>query len=357
MESNSNHSTTEDVSQTQVDQNQTDPWAAAFAALEQKDKKDSKTDTTGELLGNQDKPGVGQPDGQAASDSQTGNQGGPGTAQIHDGNAGAINDVAHDGNGDQNQTGGLGADSGDDGAQAGEPGEGDHLGLSEQELEDYRNIVVEDLRDRVTQQVNQEFIKQGVMAYNGIVGANINDERITKRDKDGVPHFYNPETGREFGGDNPRAQAQAWCESYNKELESAFNNACHQAEQKALGDEVNELAVLEFAPTYERMDPVRQKLFDNLVSDYEIKDDAGEVVGYSCDLNSAAATVERLVESIQSFAPKPAEGEQAQPQNAPQGPVTDMPNRAVAVTTQPGSPKSIEEALLNYQNNLLNSVK
>lgn len=354
-----NTAKTQSGSQAPVDQVQADPWAAAFAALEQKDEKDSKADSANgsiEAVDTSQANGSAQGREGANSSLSAGNNSGFENSAGNDTSSVTDNANTEQGDSDQGMAGGLDSGTGESG-ELGEQATGNSdSDFTEQDLEEYRELIVNDIRDRVAQQVNQEFIKQGVMSYNGVVGANINDERICKRDSDGVPHFYNPETGREFTGDNPRQQAQDYCRSYNEELEQAFNRACAQMESKFATDEATELAVLEFAPTYEKMDPVRQRLFDDIVSDYEIKDNSGEIIGYNCDLNRAAATVERMVASIQSFAPKQEDpGTNSAPQSG--GPVLDMPNRAAAVTTQPGSPKSLEEALMNYQNNLLDSRK
>lgn len=193
------------------------------------------------------------------------------------------------------------------------------------------------------------------MGHDGIVGATIDDPRICKRDRDGVPHFFNPETGREFTGDNPRAQAQAFVDSYNKELEEKFNQACSQYSQRLASEEAVGLAVLEFAPKYEKMDPVKQGMFDVLVSQFEVKDDSGEVVGYDVDLDSVAARVDQLVETIQSFAPKNEEPQGETVVNST--PALDMKNSVAVAQQQNREPQSVEDALLMIQNQMLESRK
>jgi hypothetical protein len=210
---------------------------------------------------------------------------------------------------------------------------------------------MEDIRERTMSDVAAAYIKQGVRATNGRLGATINDADVCKRDSDGVPRFYNPETGREFTGDNPRRQAQEWVDDYNRELADAFNRTCAEYSKKLLEKEDGRLAIIEFAPKYKQLDPVRRSMFESIIEDYEVTDKDGNIVAYSCDLDKALAAVNRQVEVIRKkFASKAPEEKPAQPS----GPALDTPSTGGSQDAG-GRPqfKSLAEAMEWEQDQLL----
>lgn len=316
-----------------------DSWEAAFAALDKKNKE--TTEVNAELNGNNNED----------ADSSAGSKDDR-DSKANDGNTGSITPEARDDNVDEDNAGGLdnsaGADSGSNDGDS-----GDLLGISEEEIQEYRDGIVEEIRDRAINDIAQEFIKRGIRHKNGKLGATIEDEDICKRDEDGVPRFYNPETGREFTGDNPRRQAQEWVEDYNKELARAFNEACEGYSNKLMESEMPQIAVLEFAGTYDKLDPIRKMMFENIIEDYEITDNNGDLIGYSCDLNKALNAVNRQVESIQAHA------KTMKPETPASGPALDIKNSSGAVSKPDEKPefKSLEEAMLWQQNQLLANQK
>lgn len=225
------------------------------------------------------------------------------------------------------------------------------LGISEDEIAEYRDGLVEDVRDRTVGDIAKAFIDRGIRHRDGKLGANLDDPDICKRDSDGVPRFFNPETGREFTGDNPRRQAQEWVDDYNRELADAFNSACEKYEAKLMEQEAPSLAVIEFAPTYEKLDPIRRGMLDSVLEDYEIVED-GQVVGYSVDLPKALALVDRQVAMIQGYAKANAPKKEETPAT---GPALDMGNSASAVGGSGEKPnfRSLAEAMEWQQNQLL----
>lgn len=211
------------------------------------------------------------------------------------------------------------------------------------------------MTDRAIDEISKAFIDKGIRHQDGKLGASINDPDICKRDEDGVPRFFNPDTGREFSGDNPRRQAQEWVEDYNKELAEAFNKACGQYVDKLMEDQAPQLAVLEFGPKYDQLDPIRQGLLDSIIEDYEITDDDGAVIGYTCSLDAALGAVNRQVAMIQEYyrSNHPSEKQEAS------GPALDMKNSAAMANRSGEAPnfKSLEEAMEYEQNKLLEKMK
>lgn len=312
-------------------QMEVDPWAAAFAALEQKNEKDDK-------IGDES----GKPDGESATNAENpdGNQD---TGDVDDGEGQQASVV----------DGQPGVDTGGDPESDGESGE-DSFGITEEFINEYQENLVDDIREQAINDVAKAFINKGIRHQNGVLGATIDDPDICKKDSDGIPTFYNPDTGREFTGDNPRRQAQEWVDDYNKELARVFNQTCENYEKQLVEREAPSLAVLEFASKYEELDPIRQGMFDNVIEDYEIKDDNGNVIGYSCDLDKALDLVNRQVEMIQGYVRENSKKEVPNAQPDQSGPVLDMKNSAGAVQTDANQPpKSLEEAMLRIQNDML----
>lgn len=327
------------INQTE-DQNQPieiDSWEKAFAALEPKSTQD---------------------DTAVASDGDAGN----GTAGIQDPGANdgeqKVPDLNEAGNPVSSEAvdGGLDSDVGisdeADGSSAGSV-----FGISGVDIEQYREKLDKDIRDRTLSEIAKEFIKRGVRNTDGVIGATIDDEDICKRDEDGVRHFYNPETGKEFYGSNPRREAQEWVDDYNREIARLFNKACLQYEQHLKQEAEPGIKVMEFAPKYNKLDAIRKGMFDNVIQDYEIKDDAGKVVGYSCDLDKALALVERQITMIQSYA-KQHKQSQPQAQQQQTGPALDMKTSSGAM--QGGEQKEVQslaEAMERLQDMKLQNLK
>lgn len=304
-----------------------DPWAAAFEAL---DKKDEATA--------EDAPPAGGADGLDAD------------AEVAGGADTAADDAADDA-GAAAEPGEPGDLGGEDSSTYGASAFPD-LEVTEEDVKSYREKLEKEVQDEAISAVAKAYIDQGVRHRNGVLGAHIDDEDICKRDRDGVPHFFNPETGREFTGDNPRRQASEWCDDYNKQLADAFNDSCEQYAKKLMDDRSAQLRVMEFAPKYDKLDDVRKSMFESIIEDYEIRDSDGTITGYSCDLDKALAAVNRQVKVIQQrFA---GQGHKA----VPTGPALDMPTggRQVQSDDHPEF-KSVAEALEWQQDQILKNSR
>ena len=302
-----------------------DPWAQAFEALNQIGKEDAEAD----------------PD----TADGAGEQGGPAD---DDGAQQVIPDNDEGGDGDDGQ-GIVGEPDNDDGDGNREIDDNarNPFHVRDEDPEVFRKEVEENARTQAINDIAQEFIKRGIRNSNGRLGASLDDPDICKRDDDGVPHFYNPETGREFTGDNPRRQAQEWIEDYNNELARVFNSACEKYEKHLLEQSMPAIAVMEFAPKYNKLDPIRKGMFEDVIKDYEIEDESGKLIGYSCDLDKALALVDRQIATIQSYAKA---NSQKQQQQQPTGPALDMKTSSGAVqVSNNDAPKSLAEAMERIQ--------
>lgn len=315
-------------------QTEVDSWEAAFAALDSigKENLEEPSDSNGDDTGGSDTDAGNAGEGEGLSDSIE----------------------AGDSSQDEGDVGGLGSDTGSDGQENGNAFTG-MFGVTEESIEKYESDLAEGFKDQAINEVAQEFIKRGIRNHNGSLGATLDDPDICKRDSDGVPRFYNPETGREFTGDNPRRQAQEWVDDYNKELARVFNETCRQYEDYLMKEAAPGIAVMKFAPKYEKLDDIRRGMFDNVIEDYEIKDNDGKVVGYSCDLDKALALVERQISMIQSYAKQRQSTAQ---EEKPSGPALDMKTSSGAVASgEREAPKSLADAMEMLQDQQLEKMK
>lgn len=332
----------ESVATDQVAYPQDDPWAAAFAAINQEGQTDGEESSdTNEASGDNTNVPEGTNSGTdttgATSDSLGGAEGTDGGQDNLDGA--------------ESQT----PESDNSGLQGGGEGGED---WEEIDVQSFRSNLQASAENQAINDVARDFIKRGARHRNGALGARPDDPDIMKRDEDGVPHWYNPDTGQEFMGENPRRQAKEWCEDYNNELAQIFNSECQKQIDKIMGESESQLAVLEFAPKYNSLDPIRQAMFDSIVEDYEIKDASGNAIGYSIDLDKALAAVNRQVQMIQQ---QVRSQQSAQPESNPQtnssGPALDMKSNASKTNDTNAQPKSLAEAMEMLQKQELEKNK
>jgi len=308
-----------------------DPWIAAFAALEQK----------------------AQEDGKATSDAD-GDNGADGDPNATGGEKLPDNDESIDNNVSQVDVGGSDLDDRGDGEESGSAFSG-MLGITEEQIEQYEKDFDERIKNKTITDIAAEFIKRGYENTNGILGISIDNPKVCKRDNDGVPHFYNFETGQEFRGENPRRQAQELCDDYNRALADAFNEACAKYEAHLRQQEEPSMAVMRFKPKYDKLDDIRRGMFENFIEDYEVRNDKGELVGYSCDLDKALASVDKQIATIQNYA-KSMQQKQQSEQQQPAGPALDMKTSSGAMSAGDIKIDSLEKALEFEQNKLIESL-
>lgn len=280
-----------------------DPWTAAFAAMESIDSGNAGDDPT---------------DGTETEPNST------------DGTAGA--------------TGRDGAlDAGDTGGQP----PADTEGEPEFDYAGFVGAQSEQMKAAAIKEVAEYMVSKGIRNQQGRLGATINDPDIYKRAEDGTVSFINPDTGKPFTGDNPRAQAKQWVDQYNEELKETFDRMARSRHSELMETQkpVNEL--MAFAPVYEKLDPVRRDMLDALIEDYEVHDADGQAIGYSCDLNAALAQVNRQITKIR----------ESQTKVEPSAPEVAM-KTGTGQSEIGGAPefKSLAEAMEWEQNNQLSKL-
>lgn len=305
-----------------------DSWEAAFAALEQRNKKESE-ETPADRDGQPDAEGSGEAEGTSGSDAEPVAQGQSDDAQLD------------------------GADTGGSGAADGAAGETvSEFDYSAEEVNETISSIESSIEDQAVSDVANAMKASGKIRVtrDGKLGASINDPDIYTKDEDGVPTYINPETGRPFTGDNPRAQAKQWVDDYNAELEQAFNKIAQQRIDELKKENEPIVRTLKFAETYKKLNDVQRDMLDSLIEDYEVKDEDGNAIGYSCDLDKALAQVNRQISKLTERG-KALHPKQEKP--APTEPALDMPQSTGSSENKPPQFKSLAEAMSWSQDQML----
>ncbi len=309
-----------------------DSWEAAFAALEQRNKKEPEETPAGRD-GQPDAGESGQAEGTSGSDVEPMAEGQSDDAQLD------------------------GADTGGSGAADGAAGETvSEFDYSAEEVNETISSIESSIEDQAVSDVANAMKASGKIRVtrDGKLGASINDPDIYTKDEDGVPTYINPETGRPFTGDNPRAQAKQWVDDYNAELEQAFNKIAKQRIDELKKEKEPIVRTLKFAETYKKLNDVQRDMLDSLIEDYEVKDEDGNAIGYSCDLDKALAQVNRQISKLTERG-KALHPKQEKP--APTEPALDMPQSTGSSENKPPQFKSLAEAMEWSQNQQLKQRK
>lgn len=305
-----------------------DSWEAAFAALEQRNKKESE-ETPANRDGQPDAEGSGETEGTSGSDAEPVAEGQSDDAQLDGSNAGGS--------------------SAADGATGETVSEFDY---SAEEVTETISSIESSIEDQAVSDVANAMKASGKIRVtrDGKLGASINDPDIYTKDEDGVPTYINPETGRPFTGDNPRAQAKQWVDDYNAELEQAFNKIAKQRIDELKKEKEPIVRTLKFAETYKKLNDVQRDMLDSLIEDYEVKDEDGNAIGYSCDLDKALAQVNRQISKLTERG-KALHPKQEKP--APTEPALDMPQSTGSSENKPPQFKNLAEAMSWSQDQML----
>lgn len=161
----------------------------------------------------------------------------------------------------------------------------DQIGYTNQDYAEIQNRIVQSVRQQAAMAANEKFRQEGI--------EKVTLTQLYQRDEDtGRVTFHNPDDP-DHPFDN-RAQAQAWVDSYNSQIEAEWVNYANQMQQQFAQQTLPAMRLVAFAPIYDSMDKRTQKYFDTLIRNYGVKDSTGAVVGYSCDLNAAYAQAREL---------------------------------------------------------------
>lgn len=199
-----------------------------------------------------------------------------------------------------------------------------------------QQAIVDQLNRQAVAQARQQFQKDGIREFTM--------DDVYERTQDGRVIYHNPDDpNRPFSS---RMEAQQWIDSFNKQVQTALIQTATQIRDKNAKAAMPAIRLLQFAPVYDVMDPAIREVFDDLISDYEIKNRAGKVVGYSCDLEKMAMKASRLAKKYNNNPRKRSTNAKMGKQKARKSPALDAKSRGSSRSTKTDDePQTMEEAM------------
>ena len=203
-----------------------------------------------------------------------------------------------------------------------------------------QQAIVDQLNRQAVAQARRQFQKDGIREFTM--------DDVYERTQDGRVVYRNPDDpNRPFAS---RMEAQQWIDSFNKQVSEALIKTATEIRDKNARAAMPALRLLQFAPVYDVMDPNIREVFDDLISDYEVKNRAGKVVGYSCDLEKMAMKASRLASKYNS-SPKKGGGSGKVRKPGPQkSPALDARTHGTAAGSKGDrEPQTLEEAMMRLK--------
>lgn len=200
----------------------------------------------------------------------------------------------------------------------------------------------------IVDQLNRQAVKAAAAQFkkDGIREFTMDD--VYERTQDGRVIYRNPDDpNRPFAN---RMEAQQWIDSFNKQVQEALYAKATEIRDKNARAAMPALRLLQFAPVYDVMDPAIREVFDDLISDYEVKNRAGKVVGYSCDLERMAMKASRLAKKYNASPKKRGGSGKISKQGTRKSPALDARTRgSSAGSKSDAEPQTLEEAMKRYK--------
>lgn len=199
-----------------------------------------------------------------------------------------------------------------------------------------QQAIVDQLNKQAVTQARQQFQKDGIREFTM--------DDVYERTQDGRVIYHNPDDpNRPFSS---RMEAQQWIDSFNKQVQTALIQTATQIRDKNAKAAMPALRLLQFAPVYDVMDPAIREVFDDLISDYEVKNRAGKVVGYSCDLEKMAMKASRLAKKYNNSPRKQTANAKMGKQKVRKSPALDAKSRGSSRNSKrDDEPQTMEEAM------------
>ena len=182
----------------------------------------------------------------------------------------------------------------------------------------YAGADLQAVEQQLTQQVSQLAVRQAAAEFQkeGIRPITMND--LYRRDEStGRVVYQNPDDPtRPFSN---RMEAQQWIDSFNSQLRQEIQTKARSINRELQKQVAPTRNLIRFVPRYEGMSQEAQEILDDLIEGSEVRNARGEVVGYTCDLDSMASRAERMAAKYSRS--KRSKGEAKQQQRRP---ATDM---------------------------------
>ena len=186
-------------------------------------------------------------------------------------------------------------DAADDGDEEDEALEDDRQDPDGGSGDGYEGADYQDLQDQLTSEIQHAAMQQAVAEYqrDGVRPITMND--LYQRDQStGRVTYINPDDrSRPFSS---RMEAQQWIDSFNSQLRQEIQTRARAVSRELSKQMAPARRLLAFAPTFDAMDAQTREVFDDLVEGFEVRNQQGDVVGYTCDLNRMAERARRMAE-------------------------------------------------------------
>lgn len=212
------------------------------------------------------------------------------------------------------------------------------VGYGSDDYQDIQNKILESVRRQAAIAANEKFREEGIQK--------VTLTQLYQRDEEtGRVTFHNPDDpDRPFEN---RAQAQAWVDSYNGQIEAEWVNYANQMQQQFANQTLPAMRLMSFAPVYDSMDQDTKDVFDLLIRNFGVTDSTGALIGYSCDLNAMYAQAREIAALKSGSASTGTTAGQVieQAVNNPTGPALDATTSGSDTSSnKPVDPKDLNEA-------------
>lgn len=125
-------------------------------------------------------------------------------------------------------------------------------------------------------------------------------ELVERDERTGNIEFINPDRS---SGDrktyfSSRSEAQSWVDTINKQIDSEATNYAKKEQQRLIQENAPIFNLYRFAPTLDSMSELEINFLDDIIEPYGVTNGRGEVVGYNCNLNQAAAQARKMANNF-----------------------------------------------------------
>lgn len=146
----------------------------------------------------------------------------------------------------------------------------------------YNKAIIQQTRQLAAQAAAKEFKEKN---YRKIT---VMDLR-TQDDRGNVSYNDPDHPNRSF---NSRYEAQQWVDSFNQQVDYDFKQVSSKYEKQYAEKVRPTIEMMNFIPTYNKMDANTREMFDTIIEGNEIVAN-GQIVGYRCDLQAAAKQAQK----------------------------------------------------------------
>ncbi len=146
----------------------------------------------------------------------------------------------------------------------------------------YNKAIIQQTRQLAAQAAAKEFKEKN---YRKIT---VMDLR-TQDDRGNVSYNDPDHPNRSF---NSRYEAQQWVDSFNQQVDYDFKQVSSKYEKQYAEKVRPTIEMMNFIPTYNKMDANTREMFDTIIEGNEIVAN-GQIVGYRCNLQAAAKQAQK----------------------------------------------------------------